>query len=100
MKRYGIFVLLCCFTFSIATVATSQIYFEDNFDNANKSEKKWVPLWGQWEFKDKEYHLVSECPIKKNVVARQAELLPDWNATSITEHLVALKSHLIERIRK
>lgn len=56
MKRYGIFILLCCFTFSIATVAMAQLYFEDNFDNANESKKKWVPLWGTWEFKDKEYH--------------------------------------------
>jgi nucleoside-diphosphate-sugar epimerase len=44
--------------------------------------------------------IVSECPIKEKVVARQAELLPNWSATSLTEHLVALKSHLIERIRK
>ena len=51
MKRYGIFVLLCCFTFGIATAAMAQLYFEDNFDNANKSEDKWVPLWGEWEFK-------------------------------------------------
>ncbi|MCE2401725.1 hypothetical protein J4G08_12680 [Candidatus Poribacteria bacterium] len=59
MKRYGIFVLLCCFTFGIATAAMAQLYFEDNFDNANKSEDKWVPLWGEWEFKDKEYHQLS-----------------------------------------
>ena len=44
--------------------------------------------------------VVSECPIKEKVVARKAELLPNWSATSLTEHLVALKSHLIERIRK
>lgn len=56
MKKFGIFVLLCCFTFGIATAAISQLYFEDNFDNTNESKKKWVPLWGDWEFKDKEYH--------------------------------------------
>ena len=59
MKRYGMFILLCCFTFGIATVAMSQIYFEDNFDNTSKSEKKWAPLWGTWELKDKEYHQLS-----------------------------------------
>lgn len=59
MKRYGIFILLCCFTFGIVTAAMSQIYFEDNFDNTNESKKKWVPLWGEWEFKNKEYHQLS-----------------------------------------
>ncbi len=59
MKRYGTFILLCCFTFGMATVAMSQIYFEDNFDNVNQSKKKWAPLWGDWEFKDKEYHQLS-----------------------------------------
>ena len=43
--------------------------------------------------------VVSECPVKERVVARETELLPNWNATSIREHLVALKSHLVERIR-
>lgn len=56
MKRSIMFVLLCCFTFGLTTAAMSQIYFEDNFDNPSKSEDKWVPLWGTWEFKDKEYH--------------------------------------------
>ena len=56
MKKYGIFVLLCILTFGIVTVGTAQILFEDNFDKANESDKKWVSLWGDWEFKDKEYH--------------------------------------------
>lgn len=34
----------------------AQIYFEDNFDNPNESEKKWVDIYGTWEFKDGEYH--------------------------------------------
>ncbi len=55
MKRYGIFLLLCCLILSITNVAMSQLYFEDNFDNPNKSEDKWVPLWGTWEFNDNEY---------------------------------------------
>ena len=37
----------------------SQIYFEDNFDNASKSEEKWAPVWGTWELKNKEYHQLS-----------------------------------------
>ena len=56
MKKFGIFILLCCFVLSITNVAMSQIYFEDNFDNANKSENKWVPLFGDWKFTDDEYH--------------------------------------------
>ena len=59
MKRYGMFILLCCLTFGITTAAISQLYFEDNFNNVNESKKKWVPLWGKWEFKDKEYHQLS-----------------------------------------
>ncbi len=56
MKKLGIFILLCILTFGIVTVGIAQILFEDNFDKANESEKKWVSLWGDWEFKDKEYH--------------------------------------------
>ncbi|RKU05897.1 hypothetical protein C6501_19360 [Candidatus Poribacteria bacterium] len=69
MKRLGIFVLLFCFTFGIATVAMAQLYFEDNFDNANDSKKKWVPLWGTWEFKNKEYHQLSNDSNCMSVVA-------------------------------
>ncbi len=56
MKKFSILILLCCFTFSFTTIATSQIYFEDDFDNVNESQEKWVALYGTWEFKDKEYH--------------------------------------------
>ena len=56
MKKSIMFILLCCFTFGLTTAALSQLYFEDNFDNPSKSKDKWVPLWGTWEFKDKEYH--------------------------------------------
>ncbi len=56
MKKFSILILLCCFTFSFTTIAMSQIYFEDDFDNVNKSQEKWVALYGTWEFKDKEYH--------------------------------------------
>ncbi|MCY4403368.1 MAG: hypothetical protein OXD54_12390 [Candidatus Poribacteria bacterium] len=59
MKKSVLFILLCCLTFGIATVGMSQIYFEDDFDNANETEKKWVPLWGNWEVEDDEYHQLS-----------------------------------------
>jgi hypothetical protein len=36
--------------------ADAQTYFSDNFDNLKESERKWHPLFGQWEFKDSEYH--------------------------------------------
>ena len=56
MKKICIFILLCSFTFAIANIVTAQLYFEDDFDNVNESQKKWVDLYGTWEFKDKEYH--------------------------------------------
>ena len=40
MKNFGLVILLVCFTFGITIGAFSQIYFEDNFDNANKSKDK------------------------------------------------------------
>jgi hypothetical protein len=40
----------------IFTIANAQTYFLDNFDNADESEQKWHPLFGQWEFNDDEYH--------------------------------------------
>lgn len=46
---------LICSLFFVANVV-AQTFFADNFDNPNESQKKWFPLYGQWEFKDKEYH--------------------------------------------
>ena len=37
-------------------VSNSQIYFKDNFDNPKESEKKQHVLYGDWQFKNKEYH--------------------------------------------
>lgn len=59
MKKYGMYILLCCFVLVLANAAMAQLYFEDNFDTPNKSEDKWVPLWGDWQFKDDEYHQLS-----------------------------------------
>jgi len=51
------FLLIVFLSFFLTPCFTSaQTYFADNFDNLNESQKKWVPLYGQWEFKDKEYH--------------------------------------------
>ena len=69
MKKYGIFILLCCFVFVLANAAMAQLYFEDNFDNPNKSEDKWVPLFGDWQFKDDEYHQLANNVNCMSVVA-------------------------------
>ena len=57
-NKIPFFVLLCVMIGSLVAItdAIAQTYFSDNFDNPKESEKKWVPLYGQWEFKDKEYH--------------------------------------------
>ena len=46
-------------TTSWAFSAGAQIYFEDDFSNANESEKKWADLWGDWEFNGGEYRQTS-----------------------------------------
>jgi len=51
-----LFIAVPCIAIGIVTIAVAQTYFEDNFDNSAKSKEKWVDLYGQWEFKDKEYH--------------------------------------------
>lgn len=52
-------ILLFCILFvllNISKITNSQTYFSDNFDKPEESEKKWVDIYGQWEFNDKEYH--------------------------------------------
>ena len=78
MKKLSISILLCCFVLSITNIAMSQLYFEDNFDNSNKSEDKWVPLWGDWEFKDKEYHQKSDDSNCMSIIADDF-WDEDWN---------------------
>jgi len=51
-----LFIAILCISIGIVAIAIAQTYFEDNFDGPNKSKKKWVDIYGQWEFKDKEYH--------------------------------------------
>lgn len=54
-----VFVAVVCIAIGlvgVATIANAQTYFADNFDNPDESEKKWHPLFGQWEFEDNEYH--------------------------------------------
>ena len=41
--------------FGLVNSTVPQTYFEDNFDNPKESEKKWTPLFGEWELKNKEY---------------------------------------------
>ncbi len=78
MKKFGIFILFCCFVLSITNVAMPQLYFEDNFDKANESEKKWVPLWGDWQFKDDEYHQLSNDSNCMSIIADDY-WDEDWN---------------------
>lgn len=55
MKTLSTFFLLCCLTFGLVTTATSQVYFQDDFEQASESEMKWVPLFGDWQLTDGEY---------------------------------------------
>ncbi len=59
-------------------IANAQTYFADNFDNPTESQKKWVPLYGQWEFKDKEYHQLMNAVNCMSVVADEY-WNDDWN---------------------
>lgn len=56
MKKCILFIAICGITLGIAAIATAQTYFEDDFDDPKTSEDKWVPLFGEWEFKNDEYH--------------------------------------------
>lgn len=55
--------------FSALGVADAQTYFADNFDNPDESQKKWVVIYGQWEFKNKEYHQLANAINCMSVVA-------------------------------
>ncbi|MDP6598061.1 MAG: hypothetical protein QGI86_19630 [Candidatus Poribacteria bacterium] len=55
MKKKIALSLMLVLIFGLTTTVLSQTYFEDNFDDAKKSDKKWNPLFGQWDLKDKEY---------------------------------------------
>ena len=46
-----------------------QTYFEDNFDNPKESGKKWTPLFGEWEFKNKEYQQLGGEPNSMSLVS-------------------------------
>jgi hypothetical protein len=56
MKNCRILFVVAVVLIGMITIANAQNYFEDNFDNPEESEKKWHPLFGQWEFEDNEYH--------------------------------------------
>ncbi|GIX07841.1 MAG: hypothetical protein KatS3mg115_2244 [Candidatus Poribacteria bacterium] len=66
-------LLLCCslgwaLSWGIPQ-AFAQTYFYDNFDDPNESEKKWVPLYGLWEFADGEYQQLQNAVNCMSVVA-------------------------------
>ena len=69
MKKHHLFITICAITIGIAAMAVAQTYFEDNFDDAKESEKKWVALFGEWEFKSDEYHQLQNTPNCMSVVA-------------------------------
>ena len=52
IKKCILFTAVCGITFGITAIAMSQTYFEDNFDDPKASADKWVPLSGEWEFKN------------------------------------------------
>lgn len=54
MKKLGPFILLCCLTFGLVTTVMSQVYFEDNFEQASDSENNWA-LFGNWQFANGQY---------------------------------------------
>ena len=55
MKKTITLSLMLVLIVGLTTTVVPQTYFEDNFDDAKKSDKKWNPLFGQWDLKDKEY---------------------------------------------
>ena len=69
MNRGKLFIAICGITLGIAAIAMSQTYFEDNFDDPKASEDKWVPLFGEWEFKNDEYHQLQNSVNCMSVVA-------------------------------
>lgn len=74
-----LFLILCVIGLvMISAVASAQTYFSDNFDNPNESEKKWHPLFGQWEFKKGEYHQLLNAVNCMSVVTDEY-WNDDWN---------------------
>ena len=55
MKKTITLSLMLVLIVGLTPTVVPQTYFEDNFDDAKKSDKKWNPLFGQWDLKDKEY---------------------------------------------
>jgi len=54
---------------SAAAIAIAQTYFQDDFEDPNVSQKKWVDIYGTWEFKDGEYQQLLGEPNCMSVVA-------------------------------
>ncbi len=56
MKIFKISVGILMVLAVTTSVSNGQIYFKDNLDNPKESAKKWHVLYGDWQFKNKEYH--------------------------------------------
>lgn len=76
------FIIYLLFAVIMASIvlnfANAQTYFADSFDNPNESQKKWVDIYGQWEFKNKEYHQLMNAVNCMSVVADEY-WNDDWN---------------------
>ena len=69
MKTIRHFTVAVGLVFCLATLAVAQTYFADDFEDSKESEKKWVDLWGAWDFKDVEYQQTDLVPNAMSVVA-------------------------------
>lgn len=64
--------------FGLVNSTVPQTYFEDNFDNPKESEKKWTPLFGEWELKNKEYQQLGGEPNSMSLVSDEY-WKEEWN---------------------
>jgi len=75
-----IFVLICVAVAYSAVIhnVAAQTLFSDNFDNPDESQKKWVDIYGQWEFKNNEYHQLQNAVNCMSLVSDEY-WKDDWN---------------------
>ena len=69
MKIFKISVGILMILAVTTSVSNGQIYFKDNFDNPKESAKKWHALYGDWQFKNKEYHQLKLEPNCMSVIS-------------------------------
>jgi len=89
-KHKLFFIATLVVAVGLATIAIAQMYFQDNFDDPSVSQKKWVDIYGQWEFKDGEYHQLLNEPNCMSVVA------DDYWDESWSEYTYELRGNKID----